>query len=55
MYGAPTAIACMRVRYGNLISVRFEKCISSNWANDGNKHVRYNQITVGLPVTGFFN
>lgn len=43
------------VRYGNLISVRFEKCISSNWATDGNKHVRYNQITVGLPVTGLFH
>lgn len=43
------------VRYGNLISVRFEKCVSRNWAIDGNKHVRYNQITVGLPVTGLLH
>lgn len=42
------------VQYGNLISVRYENSLSNNWANDGNKHVRYHQVTVGLPTKTLF-
>ncbi|MBC7775387.1 MAG: hypothetical protein H7246_08110 [Phycisphaerae bacterium] len=42
------------VQYANAVTVRYENTISANWANDGNKHVRFHQVTVGLPTTGLF-
>jgi hypothetical protein len=42
------------VRFNNLVTVRYEMALSTNWANDGDKHVRYHQVTVGLPTTGLF-
>jgi hypothetical protein len=43
------------IRLANAATLRYEIGLSNNWANDGNKHVRYNQITVGLPTSGLFH
>ncbi len=42
------------VLFANAVTVRYENQLSANWANDGNKHVRYQQVTVGLPTNGLF-
>jgi hypothetical protein len=42
------------VRYGNTITLRYEIGLSANWADDGNKSVRYQQLTLGLPLDTFF-
>ena len=42
------------VQYANAVTVRYENSISANWANDGNKHARFHQVTVGLPTSGLF-
>lgn len=43
------------IRLANAATLRYEIGLSNNWANDGNKHVRYNQFTVGLPTSGLFH
>lgn len=42
------------IQYANAVTVRYENTISANWAKGGNKHVRFHQVTVGLPTTGLF-
>lgn len=42
------------VRYANLVTLRYEIGMSANWADDGNKSVRYQQMTLGLPLDAFF-
>jgi hypothetical protein len=42
------------VCFANMVTMRYEMAISTNWAKDGNKSVRFHQVTVGLPTTGLF-
>ena len=43
------------IMYANLVTLRFESALSINWANNGNKNVRYQQLTVGLPTKALFH
>jgi hypothetical protein len=42
------------VRYANAVTLRYEIGMSANWADDGNKSLRYQQLTIGLPLDTFF-
>ena len=43
------------IKLANRVTVRYEIGISNNWANNGDKAVRYQQFTVGLPTTALFH
>lgn len=43
------------ILFANAVTVRYENTLSANWAYDGNKHVRFQQVTVGLPTNGLFH
>jgi hypothetical protein len=42
------------VKVGNLAVIRYEISAGNQWARDNNKRVGYQQLTLGLPLTGLF-